>query len=122
VRARVSGVHPLQAAEIDDRVDRGHVAVEPALFGQEADRRGVAAIGRTAEHLDRARSRPDDVEHHAQGGRLPRAVAAEEAEDLARLHGKAEVVDRQHVGETLGQRLDLQNTHQFDPQPSSNRR
>jgi hypothetical protein len=46
----------------------------------------VAAIA--PEHPERAAAGRDDAEQHADGGGLPAAVGAEEAEDLAFLDGE----------------------------------
>jgi len=82
---------------------------------QEAHQGGVLTPRRAAEHLDLAGGWPDDVQHHAQGGGLAGAIAAEKPEDAALGHGKAQVVDRGEVAEPLHDVIQAQNAHALSP-------
>ena len=50
---------------------------------------------------------------HADGGRFPRAVGSQEAEDLALLHRQGNVIHRHEGAEGLHQVLYLYRVHAF---------
>ncbi|KAG1592198.1 hypothetical protein G6F46_014533 [Rhizopus delemar] len=60
---------------------------------------------RWAQHLDLPRARLQQAAQHADGGRLARAVRAEEAVDLAARHGQVDIVHGQQIAEAPGQAL-----------------
>src|SRR5205085_2487062 len=68
----------------------------------------VVALGDdvVAGHGRPAARRLGERAEHVDGGRLPRAVWPEEAEDLARWHRELDAPDRLHVAEVLDQVVD----------------
>src|SRR6185503_13074239 len=114
---RVCRSHALQPAEISDRVERGHLSVKSTLLGKEPDFGGIRTPGRPAEHLDIPAGRPDDVEHHAQRGRLARAISAKKAEHRARFDRKTEIVHGYGLVEALRDALQRQYAQLNSPNP-----
>ncbi|KAG0767052.1 hypothetical protein G6F22_017715 [Rhizopus arrhizus] len=62
---------------------------------------------RQAQHLDLPRARLQQAAQHGDGGRLARAVRAEEAVDLAARHGQVDIVHGQQIAEAPGQALSM---------------
>ncbi len=85
-----------QVGEVAQRLAPGEVGVQAQLTGQVAaarlDRQRLAAAV-PAEDEGAPGRRPDQVQQHADGGRLAGAVGAEEAEHLARPDLQVEVDD-----------------------------
>ena len=57
-----------------------------------------------AEHVDRAGSRQQEAEEDRQRRRLAGAIAAEEAEDIARLDLERDAVEGNDAAEPFGQK------------------
>ncbi len=119
--ARLARAHPLQPGEIDDGVQHRHPPVEPTLFGQKPDLRGVLPGRRPAQHFDAPGGGADDVQHHPERGGLARAIAAEEAEDAPLRHGEAQTIHRGEIAEPLGDIIQNENggVHEAAPRSSS---
>src|SRR5205814_2717094 len=64
-------------------LDDFHLLVKPTLFRQIPDAITKRLARAPAEPLDRSRIRHEDAGDHANGGRLPRAIAAEQSCDRA---------------------------------------
>ena len=75
--------HPLQRRQVDQRGLELEVAVEAALLRHVADAVLGGLVQLLAEQPHLAAVRAEDVEHHADGRRLARAVGAQQAEDFA---------------------------------------
>lgn len=101
-RLRVRRAHALEAREIGDRVARGHLLVEPALFREEADPPQVLDVRLRPEQRHFALIRRHHAERHAQAGRLARPVRTEEADDLAFRHIEGELADSREAAKSLG--------------------
>ena len=90
-------VHPRQHRVKPERIARGLVLREAMVLGQIADgpaRRGVTHA--TPEQLGAARGRAHDVEQDLDEGRLPGAVAPEQAVDRAGSHFERNAGQRLH--------------------------
>ena len=81
-------------AEEDELVEDLHLLVDAALLGQVADPAAAVEVGWAAEELHGAAVGQQDAHHHADRGRLARAVGAQQAVDRAGLDLQVEVVDR----------------------------
>src|SRR5581483_8854437 len=93
--------------ELEVRLDR-HLGVERHRFGQIAD--ALPGLQRLAEHVVAGhshgpRGRRHEAGDDAHGGRLSGPIGTQKAEDLALLHGEADVAHRQLVGVALAQVL-----------------
>ena len=98
-----------QAADIGDEVEEfraRHLAVARGAFRKVAH----ARLGRhrcpfdvVAAYRHPARGGRDEAGDHAHGRGFAGAIGAEEAQDLARLHGEGKGVDGQFIAVTLGQ-------------------
>ncbi|MNR04424.1 hypothetical protein D3C85_1203870 [compost metagenome] len=89
--ASLGGGQPLQAAEEGDGVDRGHLLVEAALLGEEADAVAHLAAVVGAQDVDPARGGGLQPQDHAKGRGLARAIGAEKAADRALLDLEAQI-------------------------------
>jgi hypothetical protein len=87
----------VEAARLQDRADH-------------AGRRRQLPVGSAAEG-GRAGGRGDHAEEHPQGGGLPGAVGAEEADHRALLDLEAEAVDGEDVAEAFGESVDVDGRH-----------
>ena len=74
--------HPFQRGEVEHVGDDAEAAVEAALLRQVANARLGLLADRRAEHGDGALVRTEDVQQHADGGGLPRAVRPHESRRL----------------------------------------
>ena len=95
--------------EVEVRGDR-HVAVERDVLGQVAD--PAPHLERLLEHVEAGHpGGPARGRHEAgedpHGRRLAGAVRAEEADDLALLHGERHVLDGRNGSVVLGEAIDL---------------
>src|SRR5579884_2539583 len=91
----------------------GQVRVEARSLDEAGDavEGARAVVERVApEQPHGAFRRPDQAEQHAQRRRLPRAVRAEVAEDVARLHRQVDVVDRDDLAVPLDETARLDRT------------
>src|ERR1700674_6060652 len=78
-----------------------HLRIQTALLGQVAEGMADVRVHRLARPAHRAAIGPEDVEHHADGRRLARAVGAEKAEDGAWLRGERTLRHGLHLTERL---------------------
>ena len=103
-----------QVGEVEQRVAPGEVRIQTQLTGQVAaarlDRQGVAAAVQPEDERAAFRG-PDEVQQHADGGRLAGPVGAEEAEDLARPDLEVEPDDAAALAVALGQLLGEDRRH-----------
>jgi hypothetical protein len=83
--------HPLQLAEIRQALLDAQGPVQAALLGEIAYLPAHRAR-RPVEHTHRAPVCLEDVHQHADGGGLARAVRAEQTEEVAPVHLKADVI------------------------------
>src|SRR3546814_2881207 len=86
-----------QCAHEGDYVARRHGGIEAALLGLIADEPGRLERPLMAEQRPMTPVRVDDAEQHAQGGRLARAVGAEDPVDGA--FGDSEARSEEHTSE-----------------------
>ena len=68
-----------------------------------------------AADVDRAARRPENAGDHAQRRRLPGAVGAEEAEQLALRHFEVDAVDRGEAAVPLGEVCELDHSRPRRP-------
>ena len=96
-----------RAVEADDFTG-GHMLIEVGAFGQVGDLLlDVNIAGGLAEDTDGAGAGEDQAKQGLDGGRLPGAVGAEEAEDLALIDIQADVVDGDDAAVLLDEMVDL---------------
>jgi hypothetical protein len=74
------------------------------------DRLGLPA-GVHPEDFRGPRRRTDEVQQDVDGGRLPRPVGPQKAEDVALLDGQIEVLKRRDVAELLRHAVQLDRGH-----------
>ena len=104
---------PVQLAKEDQLVDDLHLLVEAALLGQVADALQALAVKGLLEEADASRVGNGDAHHHANGAGFARSVGAEQAEDLARLDGQAQVADGDLALVGLGHSREFDYWHGF---------
>src|SRR5271166_4112192 len=90
---RVRRLHAVQLREIQQLVGDLHLRIEPALFGQIAERVAYVRVDDRALPAHRAAVRLQDVEHDADRRGLARAVRTEQAEDRALLRAERQIAD-----------------------------
>jgi hypothetical protein len=89
----------------------GHRQLEVQAPGLKDDAGLLPRLVRFAGHIE-ALIRPSAGGHHqrrkdAEQGRLAAAIGTQQAEDLRRLYGKAQVVERQPVAVVMGEAVEL---------------
>jgi len=96
--------HSVQRAAEAQVVEPGQLGVQVALIRHHAHQvLGGLGVARAVDagNPDDARVRPGQAGQHVDGGRFPRAVRPEEAENLASGNDEGDPVHRRHVGEAL---------------------
>src|SRR5262249_19885 len=106
--ARDLGGGAVQLRQVVELLANPHLRVQAALLRHVADPPAALEVDRFAIPENLAGVLGQRAERHAHGGGLARAVAANEPEDLARPHVKAEVVDRLQLPETLAETAQLE--------------
>src|SRR5207237_9885876 len=91
--------HVLQQRELAERLRDLVRAPDPGV--RHAIRRQAADLA--AEKAHRARGGPERAGDQVEGGALPRAVRADEAEDLALGHLEGNVLDGEEAVKALGE-------------------
>ena len=86
-----------------------HPRVEPALLGHVPEAQPRVAIDDRALPAHLAAVGPGQPEDAAHGGRLARAVRAEEADDPARVGAERGAVERDHRPVAFGEIDDLEH-------------
>jgi hypothetical protein len=95
--------HVVQAAEVDQLVQDGHVRVEASFFWHVAEQAAGLLGHRLAVPAHLARVEGDHAEDGPHGGGLARAVRPEEAEDLAGRDAERQPVQRDDRPEPAAQ-------------------
>ena len=102
-----------QAVDAREKVEvlpHAQIAVERELLRHVAQlpaRRAAGAVEIDSRDLGRTRGGAQQPAHHPEGGRLARAVGAEQAENLPALDPEGDPVDRGEIAELLGQVIGL---------------
>jgi hypothetical protein len=91
--AGVGMADAVQAGEVHEMVGDAHLRVQAALLGHVAEPRAGGGVDPLPVPADLAAVRLEDAEHDPHGGRLARAVGADEAEHLAGPDVEAEPVE-----------------------------
>ena len=98
----------VQPGDEAQKFGAGELLVDERAVGNEAKFRfrGERVLGEIdPREVNRAGSRLEDAGDHAQRGRLPRAVGAEEAKQLAVGNSEIDAIDRCERSVILGQAL-----------------
>jgi hypothetical protein len=101
----------LEAVQVADKLEQltpGELGVQVGLVGNEAGRRfGLDRLGLyvVSRHVHASAGRLEQPDDHPDGGRLPGAVRPQEAEDLAGVDTKVDVIHGQLVAVTFHQVL-----------------
>ena len=115
---RALGCLAVERPVVDELVEHVHPRVQAAFFGQVAPRPSRQLAGRPAVPADLAGVGTDDPETDPHGGRLARAVGAQEAEDLALGDLEGETVEGDGRAEALRDVIDLE-AHVAEDSPLS---
>ena len=109
---------PLEIGDAIDHAEHFEVLLDGEIAGQRAVDGGEVGVGERAAaapeqidafDLDAPRARLQHAERHVDRRRLARAVGAEQADDLARRHLEADVVDGLERAKGFAQALDEEN-------------
>ena len=101
---------PVQAAQVDEVIDRRHVRVQTALLGEVAEPSAVRRRDVRDRSIARVpRSGEQHTHHDAHRRRLPGAVRAEQTEDLAGRDRDGQLVERDDVPVALRQPVELEH-------------
>jgi len=91
-----------ERAQVVQAVGQFQVVVQAALFGHIADAIFFVFVNWPAEDLDCPAVGFEEIERHAEGGRLACAVGAEQAEDFAGRDGERKVGHGDLIAEGFG--------------------
>src|SRR5689334_12909597 len=103
----VFAAYVLQLREEAQLIGDFHASIKAAFFGQVADPVLELGVDRAAEEFDRAGVGRGDVDDHANGRRLARAVRAEQSKDAPGAHSQAEFFHGGKLAETLADAIEL---------------
>src|SRR6266542_4469349 len=118
LHAQLRLLKAMQPGKEAHQLPSAHLRVLDRLFGNHADlalEREVVWPDRFTMDQDPAAGRADQAQKHMDGGRLPSAVGAEKAVDLAGPNIEAQAVDRQVILVSLGEILGLDHPPPADP-------
>src|ERR1051325_11388241 len=98
----------VQLGEVAKLLAGAHLRVQAPFLGHVADLAAEVEVDRRTVPEHPAAIRLENTQDDLHGGRLAGTVAADESEDLAGTHVKAEVADGLEAAVTLSDRLELQ--------------